>query len=224
MHLLVRRLARLAPLAAATLVACGGSIVKVGPADAGGDGPVETCPDPSVVGSAASCSVAGQSCAGSVQVSFCGGTGAFTSVDCTCGDGIWQCPDVGVGAGCPAQPTCPAQADVTPGGECGVDPTLSCNSNVPITDCSGAVVGYLACSCLSSAWNCAMSLPVCPEDAGPGCPPPDSTYAGQACAYYATTCGGDPQTCGGATLYDALQCSAGVWTVAAATTCDVDGG
>ncbi len=223
MHPVVRPLARLAPLVslAAVLLACGGSVVTIGPGDAG-DGGNPACPSPGVVGAAGSCDDPGLTCSGTVDLPTCNGAGSTTSVQCTCNSGAWQCP---VFAGsCPAPPnSCPLPSLVQANDVCSPYPGLSCLSGIPIVGCDGQPMGYVTCTCLNDSWSCDSPTPLCPVDAG-GCPPPDSTYAGQGCDYYAGTCGGDPQACGGQTLYDALQCSAGVWTVVAATVCDVDAG
>ncbi len=226
MHPVVRPLARLAPLAslAAMLLACGGSVVTIGPGGAGdaGDGGNPACPTPAVVGGARACNDPGLTCSGAVDMPTCNGTGGTTLVQCTCSNGVWSCP-VFAGA-CPGPiPTCPGPSQVQPNGFCQPSSGLYCPSDIPIVACDGQPMGYVSCTCPSGTWSCEAPGPLCPVDAG-ACPPPDSTYAGQGCDYYAGTCGGNPQSCGGQTLYDALQCSAGVWTVVAATVCDVDAG
>lgn len=225
MHLVLRPLARLAPLAllASMLLACGGSVVTVGPGDAG-DGGNPACPAPAVVAAAGSCSDPGLTCSGAVDVPTCNGTGGTTLVQCTCSNGVWQCPVFAGGIDCPAPPpTCPEPAQVVPNGSCIPDPGLTCLSNIPIVDCAGQPSGFVSCTCEAAGWSCEAPGPFCPADAG-DCPPADSTFAGQACNYTATICSGDPQSCGGQIDYDALQCTGGVWTVVAATACDVDGG
>jgi hypothetical protein len=223
MSLVLRRLSRLAPLVplAAVLLACGGSVVTLGPD--GGDGGNPACPAPGIVGSAGSCSDPGLMCSSALVLPTCGDGGTGTSfLTCTCSNGAWSCPDIPIQ--CPGPPhPCPEPAQIVPNGSCTSDPGLSCLSNIPIVGCDGEPHGYVSCTCESGGWSCDSPSPLCPVDAG-GCPPPDSTFAGQGCAYYAGTCGGDPQSCGGETLYDALQCSAGVWTVVASTQCDVDAG
>jgi hypothetical protein len=218
-------MARLAPLVslAAVLLACGGSVVTIGPGDAG-DGGNPACPTPAVVGASGSCNDPGLTCSGSVSVPSCNSTGSTTLVQCTCNSGVWQCPVFSGGIECPAPPpACPLPAQVQANDLCTPYPGLSCLSDIPIVGCDGQPMGYVSCTCPNGSWSCETPTPLCPVDAG-GCPPPDSTFAGQGCAYYAGTCGGDPQICGGQVLYDALQCNAGVWTVVAQTACDVDGG
>ncbi len=227
MHPVLRPVARLAPLAslAAMLLACGGSVVTLGPGAAGaaGDAGNPASPPPPRVGGAGACNDPGLTCSGSVSFPTCNGNGS-TLVQCTCSAGVWQCPVFSGGIDCPPpQPTCPGPSQVQPNAFCQPSSGLVCPSDIPVVGCDGQPMGYVSCTCPNGNWSCETPGPLCPVDAG-GCPPPDSTYAGQGCDYYAGTCGGDPQVCGGQVLYDALQCSAGVWTVVASTACDVDAG
>lgn len=209
MHL-AKTLALVVPFV--TLLACGGAVERIGVGDGGGDdGPNPNCPAASTVDNGVSCGDPGLSCPGAYQ---CNGH----APRCTCTSGQWQC--VLGGASCPPPFTsCPPPSLVTAGGYCSTDPSLSCQSNIPIQGCNGTTDGYLSCNCSGASWSCAYGAPLCPVDASVGCPPPDGTYAGQPCVDYGTTCGGDPQTCGGQTVYDALQCQSGSWTVVASTGC-----
>lgn len=208
-----------------TLIACSGGIQRLGPGDGGGDdGPNPNCPAASSVDNGVSCGDPGLSCPGAYGQPQCNGPGI--PVQCTCTSGQWQCPVLSGGISCPPPPTsCPPPSLVSAGSYCSTDSTLSCQSNIPIQGCNGTTDGYVSCNCYGNSWSCPEpGAPFCPIDASVGCPPPDSTYAGQTCANSGITCGGDPQTCGSQTVYDALQCQAGVWTVVASTSCDVDGG
>ena len=223
--LFAKRLAFVIPVLA--LLACGGSVVKVGPGggDGGGDdGPDNGCPSPAAVGAlGAVCSDIGQVCEGTVVFDQCGSTETITT-QCTCASGTWACP-VAISGGCvgPITP-CPVPSSITPNGACTTSPQLSCQSDIPVEVCNGqSPYGNISCNCVGGAWQCLQAGPACPVEAG-SCPSPDTTYAGQACDLYGTTCGGDPQICGGTTVYDGLQCQGGVWTVVAATFCDVDAG
>jgi hypothetical protein len=222
---LAKRLALVIPVLA--LLACGGSVVKVGPGagDGGGDdGPSNGCPSLDVVGGGAACSDPGQTCMGTVSFDECG-SGQSVTTQCTCASGTWQCPVAFSGA-CPA-PTvpCPIPSAITPGGSCTTSSYLSCSSDIAVQVCNGDPSdGTLQCICNDGAWNCAEGTPVCVIEAGGACPPPGNTFQGQACDEYGITCGGDEQFCGGGPVYDALQCQNGVWTVVASTFCDADGG
>lgn len=218
----------------ATLVACGGSVVNLGPGDggSGGDGPNPSCPMASTVDNGVLCSDPGLSCPGAFSQPTCDGEGA--PVQCTCGSSepgrgaTWQCAEFSGGISCPPPPpppSCPAPSYVTQGAACSTEPQLSCQSDIAISGCNGQPSGFVDCSCLNGSWSCAQAGgPACIIDAGAPCPNPNSTFAGQGCATYGMNCGGDPQTCGGGVVYDALQCVGGVWEVAVGTTCDVDAG
>ncbi len=222
---LAKRLALLVPMFA--LLACGGAVSKLGNGDAGDDGgPDPTCPSQQVVGSGGTCFENGQQCPTTVTFPSCDGTGGSTTLECTCSSGQWQCPEYAGGApSCPAPPVCPNPSQVVGGNSCYANPQLACQSNIPITDCNGNSEGYLTCNCLSGTWACEeFGGPACVPDAGGPCPDPNTVYSGQGCATYGTTCGGNPQYCGSGTVYDALQCVAGVWNVVASTDCEVDGG
>jgi hypothetical protein len=223
MHL-AKRLALLVPVLA--LLACGGSVVKVGPGDGGDDGgPNPACPSPPVVGSGASCNDPGLQCPTSYTIPTCDGSGGSTTVECTCGNGLWECPEIGGAPSCPAPPVCPDPTSVVQGNACSTDSTISCQSNIPITDCNGNNEGFLTCNCLGGVWACEeFGGPACEVDAGTTCPDPTTVFSGQGCATYGTICGGDPQSCGGGVVYDALQCVAGVWNVVASTNCEADAG
>ena len=223
MHL-AKRLALLVPMFA--MLACGGSVVKIGSGDAGDDGgPNVGCPTAAFVGAGGSCLNPGQVCEGTVTVSVCSGT-STVSTECTCTNGDWACPVDFGSPPCPSPtPDCPDPASVAEGNSCVTASTLSCQSNIPITDCNGNTEGFLTCNCLSGEWACEeFGGPACVADAGTTCPDPNTVFQGQGCATYGTTCGGDPQSCGGGTVYDALQCVAGVWNVVASTDCEAEGG
>jgi hypothetical protein len=223
MHL-AKRLVLLVPVLA--LLACGGSVVKVGPGDGGDDGGNPECPSQQVLETGGACSDNGQQCPISVTLPSCNGTGGSTSVECTCTSGQWQCPEFAGGApACPAPPVCPDPATIQQGISCAVDPSIACQTNTPITDCNGNTEGFLTCNCLGGQWACEeFGGPACEIDAGTNCPDPNTVFVGQGCATYGTVCGGDPQSCGGGTVYDALQCVAGVWNVVASTDCEAEGG
>ena len=210
------------------LLACSGAVERViDVGDGGGDdGPNPNCPAASTIDNGVSCGDPGLSCPGAYGQPTC--NGPQVPVQCTCTSGQWQCPVLaGGGIECPPPPTsCPPPSLVTAGAYCSTDSSLSCQSNIPIQGCNGTTDGYVYCECFNNSWSCAEpGAPLCPVDASVPCPPPDSTYAGQTCADTSgDTCGGDPQTCGGQTVYDALQCQNGVWTVVASTSCSVDGG
>jgi hypothetical protein len=177
------------------------------------------------VAAGGSCSDVGLQCPALETLPSCNGQDT-TTVECTCASGAWQCPVFAGGApSCPAPPVCPNPASIAQGGSCYADPTLSCQSNIPITDCNGNPQGFVSCSCQSGSWQCEQfGGPACEIDASAPCPDPNTVFAGQGCASYGTVCGGDPQACGSTVVYDALQCVAGVWNVVASTACDVDGG
>lgn len=222
MHV-IERFALLAPFLA--LVACGGSTSRiVGESDAGGDGePPPGCPTESYVGDNGTCSDVGAQCPGTVTVPGCNGSSTET-VECTCASGAWQCPVV-ISGGCPVpNPGCPDPSQVTQSSSCDVTPGTSCTSNIPIPSCGGASPGNIACVCENGQWQCPeYGIPLC--DAGGGCPPSDEVFAGSGCDDYGATCDGDPQACAGTTVYDTLQCTAGLWQILASTYCDeYDGG
>jgi hypothetical protein len=217
---LAKRIALLAPVF--VLLACGGSTTQVG-GPGNGDGGT-SCPSPTVVGGGGSCSDPGESCSGTVSVpNECGtGGGGTTTAQCTCQDGSWQCPVAFTGgAGCPVpDPGCPDPSQVQPGNTCSTSPQDSCTSTIPIPSCNGAPEGYVQCNCEQGVWACEeFGGPACPIEAGV-CPDPSQVYDGQGCDTYGTTCQGDPQFCGGTTVYDTLQCYAGAWTLVAQTFCD----
>lgn len=227
MHL-AKRIAFLAPVF--VLLACGGSTTQVGGGGNGDGGPNPNCPSPTVVGAGGSCNDNGLTCQGTVEIAEgCGGGGSYSG-PCTCSNGSWACEIAlpgGSGAGCPTPvPACPAPSSVTPGGSCSLDSSLSCNSTIPIQSCDGTPEGYVQCNCEQGVWACEeFGGPACPVEAGPGCPDPNQVFDGQGCDTYGTTCGGDPQACGGTTVYDTLQCYAGQWTLVAQTYCEYsDGG
>ena len=142
----------------------------------------------------------------------------------------------------PAPGPCPPPSNALFTGACETLPELSCATEVPVEDCNGVIISYVACSCAGGAWACDDSLsPYCPDaepiDAAPApdfdaepsspCPPPSEVHAGMGCDTHLLQCPGDPTPCGGDIYYDALQCQydpAGVerWVVVAATICDVD--
>ncbi len=217
---LAKRIALLAPVL--VLLACGGSTTQVGSSGDGGPGP--GCPSESVVGSGGSCSNAGQSCPITVNPpDICGGGGGSpVTLQCTCTNGNWQCPVLSGGSGgCPVpDPGCPSPAQVQPGTYCSTSPQDSCTSDIPIPSCSGQPEGYVQCNCAQNVWACEQfGGPLCPAEAGV-CPDPSQVFDGQGCDTYGTTCQGDPQFCGGTTVYDTLQCYAGAWTLVAQTFCD----
>jgi hypothetical protein len=221
---LAKRLALIVPMFA--LLACGGAVSRFDSGDAGDDAPNPACPAPQVVGGGGACLDVGLQCPAVVSVPTCEGNGGSSTVQCTCGNGVWECPEVGAGIDCVPPPSpCPAPASIVQGAFCSTDPTLSCQSNIPIPSCNGQPSGFVSCQCTGNQWSCEeFGGPACPVDASAPCPDPNSVFAGQGCATYGTTCGGDPQSCGSTVVYDALQCVAGVWNVVASTACDVDAG
>jgi hypothetical protein len=209
-----------------SLVACGGSVAKLGGGDGGNQDGGGDCPSETVVGQGASCSTNGQTCTGIVSYSQCGGPPTSTPAQCTCENGGWQCP-VEFSGGCVGPEVCPSPPSVTPGASCSLPSGMTCASDIPILACDGVTVtGYQQCNCESGQWLCGpVGTPVCPVDASVPCPDPTTVFVGDGCSTPpGTICSGDPQTCGGATLYDALQCTNGAWQIAAATVCDVDAG
>ena len=220
----VKALALVVPFFA--LLACGGSVSKLGTGDDGGgdDGPNPSCPQASTVNNGVACNDPGLSCPGAYGQPSCNGPG--TPVQCSCGnDGQWQCPLISGGIECPPPPSqCPDPAFVNQGATCSTDPSLSCTSSTPIYGCDGTPQGTLTCNCFGGTWSCPEPGPFCPVDAGPVCPSPDTVWAGQPCTTYGSNCNGDPQTCGGQTLYDVLVCQAGIWTTIATTSCSADAG
>jgi hypothetical protein len=217
--------ALLAPLLCA-LLACSGSTNRVEPGDggAGDDGP-NGCPSQLVVGTPdTACSDDGQTCPGTVVVDICGNTSDANAL-CTCSGGKWSCP-VAVSGACPApDPPCPSPSQVIPGDACDVLPQNSCSSNITISSCDGQPTGSVEpCNCLGGSWACPELGAGCPVDAGPPCPDPNQVFDGGGCDTYGSTCQGDPQSCGGTTVYDTLQCYAGAWTLVAQTVCESDAG
>jgi hypothetical protein len=218
---LAKRIALLAPVL--VLLACGGSTTQVG--NGGDGGPNSGCPSQAYVGSGGSCTAAGATCPGTVSIpNECGGGGGTTTSQCTCSNGDWQCPVLltgGSGVGCPVpDPGCPDPSQVNPGNACSTSPQDSCNSSIPIPSCTGQPEGYVQCNCEQGMWACEeFGGPACPVEAGV-CPDPSQVFDGQGCDTDGTTCQGDPQSCGGTTVYDTLQCYAGAWTLVAQTFCD----
>jgi hypothetical protein len=211
------------------LVACGGSVVRLEPPGDGGSGddstPTPGCPSETYVGKGGECSTDGAQCLGLVSIPSCSGDpgGSPTTAECTCAGGTWACP-IGFSGGCPGPIVpCPVPSSITQGGACTTDSSLVCTSNIPIPTCNGQPSGDITCSCLQGTWSCEQfGGPACIIDASAPCPNPNSTFAGQGCATYGMTCGGDALSCGGTTVYDALACVAGVWNVVAKTSCDID--
>jgi hypothetical protein len=207
-----------------SIAACGGSVVKVGQGDGGS--PDLDCPMASGVTPGQACPNLGQVCTGSVSYSQCGGPPSTITESCTCSGQSWSCPPIVVSGGCPGPEVCPSPSSITPGAGCALPSSTSCGSDIPVLECDGVTVaGYEQCSCMSGQWLCGpVGTPACPVDASAPCPDPSTVFGGDGCTSPGVTCSGDPQTCGSTTLYDAVQCTGGVWQVVASTVCDVDSG
>jgi hypothetical protein len=200
-------------------LACGGQTVALGPGDGGGGDGQSQCPAPAAVQSGASCSVPGLTCDSPYDIPTCDG-GSGGPLACTCDPGgQWQCEGVGLECPAPLPTTCPPPAQVTSGSGCFVDPTVWCTSPDVVRDCDGGVLARGACQCLGGTWTCSIDggVPLCCPDAGQVLP-------GQSCSFGGQECPGNPSSCGGAVLYDALQCQSGVWVDVVPTICEVDAG
>jgi hypothetical protein len=200
-------------------------VAKLGSGDGGSSNRNLDCPTASGVTAGEACPNPGQVCTGTVSYSQCGGPPSTTTAQCTCDDQGWSCP-VTFSGGCVGPEVCPPPSSITPGAGCALPSSTSCGSDIPVLECDGVTVaGYEQCSCVSHEWLCGpVGTPVCSVDASAPCPDPGTVFAGDGCTSPGATCGGDPQTCGSTTLYDAVQCTNGVWQVVASTSCDVDSG
>jgi hypothetical protein len=121
----------------------------------------------------ASCSQ-GDEC--SMTISGCGQT---SEVTCSCSQGQFACPDIGIGCP-PPNPPNPGQCiGVTNGGACSNEGQSCPNMNAP--KC-GDVVS--PCTCTGGSWQC-------PQEKCPQCPDPKSVQAGGNCG------GQGPASCPG---------------------------
>lgn len=195
-------------------LACGGRV--------GNDSP--RCPAPDQVNDGAACAVEGLTC-GSSQEAIDPCTGKATGqAQCSCSNGGWSCD---IAYTCPnPPPECPAPSAVSPGTGC-TSANMQCVSAQTYVDCNGAAHD-LMCTC-DGTWICPTPGPDCPPDAGPPPPPPmcpdvSTVTGGSSCTQEGQQCPGNPQLCGGLTVYDAFQCENGQWTDIAPTICDADGG
>ncbi len=221
---LASRLALLAPVLV-SLLACNGTPHGASGDGDSGDGGSNGCPSQTVVGTpGTACSDEGQTCLGTVTEDFCGSTSSEPNVQCACTDGTWSCP-VAVAGGCPANPSCPEPSQVVPGNSCDTLPQTPCTSNIAVSSCDDFDAGFIQCYCQNSTWECeGLGGPLCPADAGQTCPDPGQVFVGAGCDVYGAYCPGEPQACGGAIVYDTLECDAGQWALVAQTFCDADAG
>jgi hypothetical protein len=156
-------------------------------------------------------------CSFPASIPYCGSS---IDVTCTCPSGTWSCPGPPV-----PKCACPDPSQVQPGGKCFVGESTGCASTIPIYGCNG-LEGYETCDCIGGAWECLTpGPPDCPDASPPPlCPEPQKVAQGIACTEEGQQCPGNPTVCGGATLYDAFQCTNGQWDDVATTICDVDAG
>ncbi len=211
---------------------CGGSIA------CSCEGGVWSCPQehgPSCSQACPTSVVPGSSCDPSTQgtcevnASIIGCDGNTYGSTCTCqvegmggGGAEWSCSAV-VPECFDAGPQCPPSYEVTAGAACSTPADLQCSSDIAQYDCNGNFIGDATCQCYAGGWACVTATPVC--DAGPPpCPDPGSVEQGVSCFSESQQCPGNPQVCGGQTLYDAFQCTGGQWDDIASTVCDLDAG
>ncbi len=143
------------------IAACGGQV----------QGTHRECPsDPSN----ASCS-SGDTCSLSVP----GCNGQTSAVSCSCENGYFACPDIGIACP-PTTPPSPADCTgVTPGAACGSEGQSCPNTQFP--KCGDVVY---PCTCTNSRWQCPQ--PTCPQ-----CADPKTIHAGANCG------GQGPMSCPG---------------------------
>jgi hypothetical protein len=148
-------------------------------------------------------------------------------------------------------PACPAPAMVQANGSCSTPQGTSCKSEMPRFDCSGLMVGFVACTCTAGTWMCgSATVPGCPDggddattgeggddsqagdasdetEAAAGCPPETVVESGAACAVPQTlTCKSAAHTfdCDAQVDgYVSCNCVNAVWLCGPSSTC-ADGG
>ena len=198
----------IAPVAAMSVVGCGGRTEAFGPSPSEDAAPSDARP-----------------AIDSGPASDSGPPEVDASADCPAPGNVNAGAPFGIR--CPPPPTCPPLAMVHAGGSCSVSPTMMCPSATPVYGCTGAVLGYLPCQCPQGQWACQQATPLACVDASPPpstCPDAGTLMEGALCSDNGLSCRGNPTPCGGTVFYDALQCDGSKFVTVAMTVCGIDGG